>query len=276
MDSLQIRHDEPVIVLTCGRSGSTLMRFILDAHPALACPPEISLVEICSRMGVLSMLLDGPPLDGVTPSVSETAADAIRAWLAATFAPYLERRGKGRWCEKSLGSAESADRFLSLFPKAKFICLYRHSMDVIGSALEACPFGLRGYGLDPYAAVHPGNSVAAVADYWICHTRTIMEFEARHPDSCVRVRYEDLVTEPEAQAKRVFDFLGEDQAPAATSAAFTAIDAEQFGPGDHKIWDTTGVHDDSVGRGAEVPAGLVPPQVLEIMNSILEKLGTGR
>jgi Sulfotransferase family len=33
----------PVFVLCMGRSGSTLLRFLLDAHPDLACPPETSL-----------------------------------------------------------------------------------------------------------------------------------------------------------------------------------------------------------------------------------------
>ncbi len=140
-----LRLDEPVIVLTCGRSGSTLLRFILDAHPALACPPETGVVDLCTRMGVLSMLLDGPPV-GVRPGLTDLATVSIRSWVATTFGSYLVRMGKARWCEKSLGSAESASRFLDLFPKARFICLYRHCMDVIDSALEACPFGLRGYG----------------------------------------------------------------------------------------------------------------------------------
>lgn len=33
----------PVIVLTIARSGSTLLRFILDSHPEPACRPETSL-----------------------------------------------------------------------------------------------------------------------------------------------------------------------------------------------------------------------------------------
>ena len=31
---------DPVFVLCGGRTGSTLLRFLLDAHPDLACPPE--------------------------------------------------------------------------------------------------------------------------------------------------------------------------------------------------------------------------------------------
>jgi len=34
---------DPVFVLCNVRSGSTLLRFGLDAHPDLACPPETNL-----------------------------------------------------------------------------------------------------------------------------------------------------------------------------------------------------------------------------------------
>jgi hypothetical protein len=267
----QQRLDEPVVVLTCARSGSTLLRFILDAHPALACPPETSITDLCSRMGIFSMLLDGPSSTG-RPALGDEALISIRIWVTATYSSYLARAGKVRWCDKSLGSAESAGRFLELFPKAKFICLYRHSMDVVGSLIEACPYGLRGYGLEPFAAAHSGNSVAAAADYWLNQTNAIADFEQQHPDSCLRVRYEELVANPEVQAARIFSFLGEEQMPSITSACF-AGDREQFGPSDHKIWDTTGVHTDSVGQGARVPVAVMAKPLLEPMNTLLERLG---
>ena len=267
----QQRLDEPVVVLTCARSGSTLLRFILDAHPALACPPETGITELCGRMGVFSDLLAGPSLTG-RAALSHEALISIRIWVTATYSSYLARAGKVRWCDKSLGSAEWAGRFLELFPKAKFICLYRHSMDVVSSLIEACPYGLQGYGLDRFAAAHSGNSVAAAADYWLNQTNAIAEFEHQHPDLCLRVRYEELVANPEMQAARIFSFLGEEQVPSITSACFAA-DREQFGPSDHKIWDTAGVHTDSVGHGARVPVAVMAKGLLEPMNTLLERLG---
>ncbi|HEX2642137.1 MAG TPA: sulfotransferase, partial [Thermoanaerobaculia bacterium] len=32
-----------LFILSCHRSGSTLLRFILDTHPELYCPPEVFL-----------------------------------------------------------------------------------------------------------------------------------------------------------------------------------------------------------------------------------------
>jgi hypothetical protein len=269
-----LRVDEPVIVLTCARSGSTLLRFILDSHPALACPPETGVIDICSRMGGLSLLLKGPdahPREGL----SDLGADAIRTWVTTMFAGYLTQAGKSRWCEKSLGSAELAGRFLSLFPKARFICLYRSCLDVVDSLHEACPWGLRGYGLEPFTASHPGDSVSAAADYWVCHTRPILEFEQSYPEACLRVRYEDLTTDPATAALRVFGFLGEREVPGLLSD-FLAEPRPRFGPADHKIWDTTRVHADSVGRGVRVPVRTLPPVILGMINELHGELGYGQ
>lgn len=38
---------DPVFVLCAGRSGSTLLRFLLDAHPDLVCRPENGLPDLC-------------------------------------------------------------------------------------------------------------------------------------------------------------------------------------------------------------------------------------
>lgn len=272
--SRRLRLGEPVIVLTCARSGSTLLRFILDSHPELACPPETGVVELCTRLGVVSMLLDGPPA-GVRPGLTSLASGSIRSWVTTTFGAYLTQTGKTRWCDKSLGSAESAHRFLDLFPEAKFICLYRHCLDVIDSALEACPFGLQGYGMDPFAAAHPGNSVAAVADYWVSHTRMITEFEQQHPGVCLRLRYEDLVADPEAQADRIFAFLGEAPVPGISRTCLAAA-REKFGPGDHKVWGTSSITSDSVGRGQRIPGELISPVVRTLITGLLEQLGYSR
>lgn len=264
------RVDSPIIVLTCGRSGSTLLRFLLDAHPALACPAETGLIDLSMRMSVLSRLLDGPQSGG-PQRLSTLGATSIRSWVSVTFGVYLTKVGKRRWCDKSLGSADSADKFLEIFPDAKFICLYRNCMDVVDSAIEACPFGLRGYGLEPFASSHPGNSVAAVADYWASHTRSILRFEKAHPQCCFRLRYEDFVADAEDVASRLFDFLGEKQVP-GISAACLRGGKDTFGPSDHKIHMTSEITGRSVGRGRRLPYSMINAPMTAVINGLLEEL----
>ena len=53
---------DPVFVLCNGRSGSTLLRFLLDGHPELACPPETNLPVLCVQLATVWSLIEGAPL----------------------------------------------------------------------------------------------------------------------------------------------------------------------------------------------------------------------
>src|SRR5215831_19962202 len=158
---------DPVFVLCCGRSGSTLLRFLLDTHPHLACPPETRLPAMSAQMASVWSQLQGTPLvaerPGDLPVIGEPVLAGIRSAMDRMVGSYLARRRKRRYCDKSLNTAEHADLLLRVFPGATFICLYRHPMDVIASGIEACPWGLNGFGFDPYAAASPGNAVLALA-----------------------------------------------------------------------------------------------------------------
>jgi len=267
---------DPVFVLCVGRSGSTLLRLVLDTHPDLACPPETNIPALCSQLAVVWSLIEGAPLSlqrgDAPPAIPEAAIAGIRQTMDLMTAPYLARRGKKLYCDKSLGTARYAGLLKRIYPGARFICLFRHPMDMISSGLEACPWGLNGYGFDRYIADSPGNSVMALARYWLDGASEIAAVEEKHPDSCFRVRYEDMVGNPERVAAGIFDFLGVGQVAGIGEAVF-AGEHERFGPADHKIWYTSAISQGSVGRGDALPVGLIPPPILESMNGLLDKLG---
>jgi hypothetical protein len=145
-------------------------------------------------------------------------------------------------------------------------------MDVIASGAEACPWGLSGYGFDAYIAATPGNAVTALASFWTDNVRATLAVEERFPDACLRLRYEDLVADPEATAAAAFEFLGVPARPGIAEACFSA-ERERFGPADYKIWYTSQITSDSVGRGWSVPSGMIAPQLLEVMNELSGRLG---
>jgi len=267
---------DPVFVLCSGRSGSTLLRFLLDAHPDLACPPETNVPALCAQLATVWSLIEGAPLSvnrgDEPPLVPDTAIAGIRATMNMMVGSYLERRGKKRYCDKSLGTARFADLLQRVYPGARFLCLYRHPMDVIASGMEACPWGLNGYGFDPYIATTPGNAVLALARFWADNTAETLMAEERFGERCLRVRYEDLVADPEETATAIFAFLGVAPAPGISANCFSA-ERERFGPADYKIWYTSKITKDSIGRGWSVPVALVAPQVLATMNELVGKLG---
>ena len=267
---------DPVFVLCNGRSGSTLLRFLLDAHPDLACPPETNLPALCAQLATVWSLIEGAPLSAnrgdEPPEVPEAAIAGVRETMDRMVGSYLARRGKKRYCDKSLGTARFAPLLTRVYPEARFVCVYRHPMDVIASGAEACPWGLNGYGFDPYIAATPGNAVMALASFWTDNTQVTLAAEEQFADKCFRLRYEDLVADPEAAAAGVFEFLGVAAAPGVSQRCFSA-ERERFGPADHKIWYTSEVSAGSVGRGWSVPAGLIAPQLLTVMNELAGKLG---
>jgi protein-tyrosine sulfotransferase len=267
---------DPVFVLCNGRSGSTLLRFFLDAHPDLACPPETNLPALCAQLATVWSLIEGAPLSqdrgDEPPVIPEAAIAGIRATMDNMIGSYLQRRGKKRYCDKSLGTARFAELLVRVYPEARFICLYRHPMDVIASGVEACPWGLAGYGFDSYIATSPGNAVMAIARFWADNAKATLDTEKRFPDRCLRVRYEDLVTDTEETAARIFAFLDAAPAPGIGKACFSA-ERERFGPSDHKIWYTSGISDRSIGRGWSVPAAMIAPPVLAQVNDLAGELG---
>lgn len=266
--------NSPVFILTASRSGSTLLRVILDSHPRLACPPETGITSACMQLAMTCDVLENagaasPDDSGELPPGVRAAA---RAAVDRAYAHYLAQHGKQRWCDKSLDSYMHAELMAQVYPEAKFICLFRHCMDVIASGVEACPWGLQRYGFDPFVAQYPGNSVAAVGSYWLSCAQAILSFAGDHPGSCHRVRYEDLVTAPEETVAGILSFLGEQQMPGITRACFDTPH-DTTGPADEKLWFTSAVTAGSMGRGTIVPASALPEPVRGPVNQVLARLG---
>jgi hypothetical protein len=266
---------DPVFVLCAGRSGSTLLRFLLDAHPDLACPPETNVPALCGQLATVWSLIEGAPLSAnrgdEPPEIPDAAIAGVRETMDRMVGSYLARRGKKRYCDKSLGTARFAYLLTRIWPQSRFLCLYRHPMDVIASGIEACPWGLNGYGFDPYIAETPGNAVWALARFWADNMTVIRAAEQQYPERCHRVRYEDLVADPQGTADAAFRFLGVDPVPGIAEACF-APERERFGPADYKIWHTSRITSDSVGRGWTIPVGLAAP-ALQRLNDLCDQLG---
>jgi hypothetical protein len=268
--------DSPVFILTASRSGSTLLRIILDSHPRLACPPETGITGACMQLAMTCDVLENAGADSSRADDSgelpPAIGAAVRAAVDRAYGHYLAQRGKQRWCDKSLDSYLHAELMAQVYPDAKFICLFRHCMDVVASGVEACPWGLQRYGFDPFVAQYPGNSVAALGSYWLACAQASLSFADDHPQSCHLVRYEDLVTAPEETVAGILSFLGEEQIPGITQACFDTPH-EVNGPADEKLWFTTAVTAVSMGRGTVVPAAALPEPVRAAVNQTLARLG---
>lgn len=263
--------DRPIFVLTSARCGSTLLRHMLDAHPDLYCPPETNISQVFQMVYLASASVSASTKpDAWKPAAAETCR-ALGWTLIGRLAAVRKKR---RWCDKSLPTIDGIDVVTEVYPDAQFISLHREHCDFIASALEACPWGLNGFGFDPYARDHPGNSVQALARYWSDRTERLLALESTLGAQCHQLRYEDLVLDSDAALKDICAFLD------------VSYDSEYFersrifdksistGPEDVKFGFTSSVHSRSVGRGAALPLWkLLPKDLLDRMEGIEERIG---
>ena len=126
----------PVIVLGVRRSGTTLLRVMLDRNPELAIPDESYFVpQIAERHRgridperFLDDLRRLPTLAewGVAPEAVrarlETGAEAGEA-IAAIFETYADMHGKRRWGDKTPLYMQQLALLDGLFPDARFVHL---------------------------------------------------------------------------------------------------------------------------------------------------------
>src|SRR4029453_17976698 len=91
-------------IVGCQRSGTSLLRRILDSHSRIACPPEsqfiLPLVEILQGKGasIETKYLSG--LASMGYGRSEVEASLAR-FISGFFERYAASQGKVRWADKS-------------------------------------------------------------------------------------------------------------------------------------------------------------------------------
>lgn len=208
-------HEKPVFIVSAPRSGSTLLRLILDAHPRLAIPPPDWLFDLVfpylysygdlrKPANLLSLAEDML----ATPTVSkwpikQAPSDLVAAATEPTFAglyaalhrQYAKTEGKPRWGEKTPRNSFWMDDIRALFPDAQFIHIVRDGRDQAIDISDSL--------LWPY-------SVYSGASLWQRYVLSVRDFAGELPTGAFReIRYEDLCAAPEPTIRKLCEFIGE-------------------------------------------------------------------
>jgi protein-tyrosine sulfotransferase len=288
-----------VLLVGAARSGTTLLRLILDAHPEIGCPAEAGIPALAGHLAqVWWTIASGheaasPTLPGARAREEErsvadvegprgrseyfsllpvAAQDAVRAAIRAPMEQYCGQADKPLYCDKSLDSVYHLPLINAVFPQTRSVLLFRHVMDVVASGIEASPWGFQAFGFTPFIQASSDNFVAALVSYWLSHVGRALSWEEDNPELCHRLRYEDLVTRPDETLTRVFEFFGVTPDLSTQGRAFDVARAT-VGPGDYKVAYTSSVHTQSIGRGKRVPVSMIPPPMLDAVNEKLLALG---
>lgn len=210
-----IREARPVIVGGSARSGTTLLRVILDAHPGICCGPEsdLFLLKPVEVAGLADKF--GFPEDDVRAMFARALS---RPQFIDAFARYCcGRTGKRRWAEKSPSNVHRLEDIFRFFPQARFVHVLRDGRDVACSMRHHPRHRVENGRLVPTGIRRPieecvrrwANAVEASRPFW------------KDPRYHL-VRYEDLVTRPRPTLAALFEFLGEPWDEAVMNHALVA------------------------------------------------------
>jgi hypothetical protein len=205
-----------VFIVGAARSGTTLVRSMLGAHPELSIPPESHFLGYLGhrygrrrwRPALVSEVATDVARDahfrewGIDPGT--TAAKVVAAQpqslaetLGGFFSAYAETEGKKLWGDKTPHYVFILDQLREMWPDLRVVHVVRDGRDVACSHLALAADGRRW--------VAP--SAAAAAGWWrsaVAHGRAAGE---ELGERYTEVRYEHLVRRPGHAIEQLCDFL---------------------------------------------------------------------
>jgi hypothetical protein len=212
--------DAPIFIVGANRSGTTLLRLILNAHSRIAIPDELLYItSYLAGRGIQQWKDPGfsssryrrfienfleRNAEALSPLDLEQLADRIatssppnfRSPYQMTLEAWAHHHGKERWGEKTPSNIFYAETILEMFPDAQFIHLIRDPRAGVASMQDVWFFSD-----DPvFNALNRKK--------YLTEGQSILEKHV--PASQRRIaRYEDLVRDPESVVRSLCAFLGE-------------------------------------------------------------------
>lgn len=207
----------PIFMIGTQRSGSNLLRLMINQLPEIASPhpPHIlqRMMPLLPRYGDLTrpdafarlvddvcrlVELNPVPWEGVTLDRKEVAArcreESLVAVFGAVYDVMAETQGAQTWCCKSLANIFYADAIESYYPDARYIYLYRDGRDVAVSFRKA---------------VVGEKHFYHIAKEWHDTQQVALDLRKRIPRSrFFSLSYEQLTQDAEKTAHALCKFLG--------------------------------------------------------------------
>jgi LPS sulfotransferase NodH len=198
-------HQSPhrhVVLGGAPRSGTTLLRNLLDRHPGVRAGAETKLlVPAAFNLAWLAEAYRVPRTD-LEDMRRRSASQA--AFVDAFAERVMSMAGKARWGEKTPQNIRHLDWILARFPRASVVHIIRDGRDVVCSMREHPDWRWRD---GAWQKVIVDRPLAWYAQRWLADTAAGMAW--RGDLRYVEVRYEDLVADPTAVMRTLSDRIGE-------------------------------------------------------------------
>ncbi len=187
--------DAPLFLVGAERSGSTLLRLMLDHHPEISFQGEfdfaVAYIGEDGRLPVPSEYREHLSMDRVFRHF-DVEVDPSLDYRALVDSFLVQRRARSGKTIVGATVHHAFDRLIHIWPNARLIHLVRDGRDVAASRI---------------AMGWHGNMWTA-AQSWL-DAETLWDAFQTHlpPEAHITVRYEDLVSDPVSQLKRICTFI---------------------------------------------------------------------
>lgn len=220
MEGTDTVNDQPIFIVGMQRSGTGLMRSLLNAHPAIALSPgeshfvlmvhgwsdlNLSRAEdpevlwnrlvATSFFARLSIDVEAARRHVVGPQTPE-----YKTIIAGMLRDYAKKQNRHRWGDKTPQHARYIDVLLDWYPGARIVYMIRDPRSVIASLLTV---DFRNHRIRPL--------VDGFAARWRENSRTATHWS--RDERVTLVGYEGLVSDTETELRRICDFVGEPYVP---------------------------------------------------------------
>jgi protein-tyrosine sulfotransferase len=202
---IEAKAGNPIFIGGVPRSGTTLLRVILDSHPNIYCGTELRVVHALANLWSAT---EEPQTAHTLRDYYGVDAEASRKVFANLILSFLTpawlKSGKRRIAEKTPSNLLAFKALRQLFPDSPLIHVIRDGRDVVASRLE------RDRAL-PAQGIGPAELAATRAQEWVdaMQLRADILADSRLAAAYLEIRYESLVQTPQPTLEPVFAFVGE-------------------------------------------------------------------
>ncbi len=221
----------PIFLVGTMRSGTTLLRLILDSHERLAIANESGFLRAVAAAKVIPDQHDGADWYRRFGVSDQEMNERLRAFYDDIFSSWAHSQGKVRWGDKTPFHIDQLPLMNQIFPDAAVVGIIRHPGAVVASQMRR------------------GRDFASAVRSWRRSNLRLVRAAARPPlrDHVTVLRYEDLVGDPEGTLRQLLDFLQEDWSP--NLLRHHEVHRERGGPavaeGGTRSWDPIDANRDS-------------------------------
>lgn len=183
----------PIFIVGSMRSGSTMLRLILDSHPRIAIGGETGFMGALLATRRIPGWKHGAEWFGRIGWTEQELDDRLREFYAGMFERHAQSQGKSRWGDKTPFHTSHMEEMGEVFPDAVFVGIVRHPGAVAASLHRSFH-----YAFDEAVA------------YWCDVNRQMLAAAGDLGERFTLCRYEDLVSDSEGVLRELMPAIGEE------------------------------------------------------------------